>query len=80
MAFEKSKLFRYSSRYKKDFEEIELLGEGGFGCVYEVRNKLDGKRYAVKKIKLANFRPDDCLKVNCVVHFNCCLISQHILL
>jgi len=63
IAFEKSKLFQYSSRYKKDFEEIELLGEGGFGCVYEVRNKLDGKRYAVKKIRLANFRPDDCLKV-----------------
>ena len=43
--------------------------------MYEVRNKLDGKRYAVKKIRLANFRPDDCLKVNFVVNFNCCLIN-----
>lgn len=51
------------SRYKEEFEEIEMLGEGGFGSVFEARNKLDGKRYAIKKIKLANIHPDECLKV-----------------
>ncbi len=27
-----------SSRYRKDFEEKERLGEGGFGTVFRVRN------------------------------------------
>ncbi|KAF9969485.1 hypothetical protein BGZ73_008146 [Actinomortierella ambigua] len=40
------------SRYKSDFEEIEFLGRGGFGEVVKARNKLDGRFYAVKKIKL----------------------------
>ena len=60
----RSRLLCSSSRYKEEFEEIELLGEGGFGCVFEVRNKLDGRRYAIKKIKLTNFPPEDCLKVS----------------
>jgi serine/threonine protein kinase len=38
------------SRYKSDFEEIQLLGSGGFGAVYKVRNRLDGNYYAVKII------------------------------
>ncbi|KAF9920215.1 hypothetical protein BGZ65_011438, partial [Modicella reniformis] len=40
------------SRYKSDFEEIEFLGRGGFGEVVQARNKLDGRFYAIKKIKL----------------------------
>ncbi|KAF9926747.1 hypothetical protein FBU30_003741 [Linnemannia zychae] len=40
------------SRYKSDFEEIEFLGRGGFGEVVKARNKLDGRYYAIKKIKL----------------------------
>jgi alpha-tubulin suppressor-like RCC1 family protein len=40
------------SRYVKDFEEIECIGKGGFGSVYKVKNKLDDRYYAVKKIKL----------------------------
>eukprot|EP00835_Amoeboradix_gromovi_P003312 NODE_214_length_14327_cov_0.392325.p1 type:complete len:1407 gc:universal NODE_214_length_14327_cov_0.392325:9716-5496(-) len=42
----------HSSRYIKDFEEIALIGSGGFGTVHKVLNKLDGKYYAIKKIKL----------------------------
>eukprot|EP01132_Coremiostelium_polycephalum_P010766 gene10766-13183_t len=41
-----------ASRYSSDFEEIQLLGRGGFGQVVKVRNKLDGRYYAIKKIKL----------------------------
>lgn len=37
-------------RYKLDFDELETLGQGGFGTVVKARNKLDGRIYAIKKI------------------------------
>ncbi|RDB27411.1 eIF-2-alpha kinase GCN2 [Hypsizygus marmoreus] len=43
---------RYSSRWKTDFEELELLGKGAFGSVVKARNRLDGRIYAVKKVRL----------------------------
>ncbi|KAL3680389.1 hypothetical protein R1sor_023345 [Riccia sorocarpa] len=46
-----------SSRYSSDFEEISLLGKGGFGHVVLCMNKLDGRRYAMKKIKLKHKSP-----------------------
>jgi hypothetical protein len=39
-----------SSRYKSDFEELELIGRGGFGKVCKVINCLDRQQYAVKII------------------------------
>ncbi|MED6145686.1 hypothetical protein PIB30_027686, partial [Stylosanthes scabra] len=41
-----------SSRYLNDFEELQPLGHGGFGHVMLCKNKLDGRQYAVKKIRL----------------------------
>ncbi|XP_030527884.1 eIF-2-alpha kinase GCN2 isoform X3 [Rhodamnia argentea] len=41
-----------SSRYLNDFEELHTLGHGGFGHVVLCKNKLDGRQYAVKKIRL----------------------------
>lgn len=38
------------SRYLRDFEELGILGRGGFGSVYRVKHRLDGVEYAVKKI------------------------------
>ncbi|KAJ0093674.1 hypothetical protein Patl1_26367 [Pistacia atlantica] len=49
-----------SSRYLSDFEELEPLGHGGFGHVVLCKNKLDGRQYAVKKIRLK----DKSLQVN----------------
>ncbi|TDL16229.1 Serine/threonine-protein kinase [Rickenella mellea] len=43
---------RQVSRWKEDWEELELLGRGGFGSVLKARNKLDNRVYAVKKVKL----------------------------
>ncbi|KAJ1271678.1 hypothetical protein BS78_06G144600 [Paspalum vaginatum] len=41
-----------NSRYLNDFEELRSLGQGGFGRVTLCKNKLDGRQYAVKKIRL----------------------------
>ncbi|CAL1404688.1 unnamed protein product [Linum trigynum] len=41
-----------NSRYLSDFEELRPLGHGGFGHVVLCKNKLDGRQYAVKKIRL----------------------------
>ncbi|XP_075085700.1 eIF-2-alpha kinase GCN2 isoform X2 [Nicotiana tabacum] len=41
-----------NSRYLNDFEELQPLGQGGFGHVVLCKNKLDGRQYAVKKIRL----------------------------
>lgn len=36
-------------RYKKEFVELSLIGEGEFGMVYKCLNRLDGCIYAIKK-------------------------------
>jgi len=36
-------------RYRQDFKQGPLLGRGAFGSVHEVRGRLDGCRYAVKR-------------------------------
>ncbi|KAL8139636.1 hypothetical protein V2J09_005657 [Rumex salicifolius] len=46
-----------SSRYLSDFEELRSLGHGGFGYVVLCKNKLDGRQYAVKKIRLKDKNP-----------------------
>ncbi|KJX97831.1 PEK protein kinase [Zymoseptoria brevis] len=40
------------SRYLKDFDELGLLGKGGYGQVFHVRHRLDGRTYAVKKVPI----------------------------
>ena len=41
-----------ASRYKTDFIELGILGRGGGGEVVKVRNRLDRRIYAIKKIIL----------------------------
>lgn len=45
-----------SSRYENDFDEIEVLGVGGFGEVVKTRNKLDALLYAVKIVEMKHNR------------------------
>ncbi|SMR58627.1 unnamed protein product [Zymoseptoria tritici ST99CH_1A5] len=40
------------SRYLKDFDELGILGKGGYGQVFHVRHRLDGRTYAVKKVPI----------------------------
>jgi len=47
-----SYLSQHGSRYGTDFEEMGLLGQGGFGSVFRVLNRIDGMHYAVKKIRV----------------------------
>ena len=44
------------SRYQADFVELGVLGRGGGGEVVKVRNRLDRRTYAIKKIILESER------------------------
>ncbi|KAL0969528.1 hypothetical protein UPYG_G00228420 [Umbra pygmaea] len=44
----------YVSRYLTDFEPMQCLGRGGFGVVFQARNKVDDCHYAIKRIRLPN--------------------------
>ena len=46
----------FGSRYTQDFEELGILGKGGYGIVYQCRHKLDGVIYAVKKVPVSESR------------------------
>lgn len=37
------------SRYEIDFEHLGILGSGGFAVVFEARNRVDDKIYAIKR-------------------------------
>lgn len=43
----------YRSHYDSSFQQLRLLGKGGFGRVYHTYNIFDKKEYAVKKIPLS---------------------------
>ncbi|XP_058791921.1 eukaryotic translation initiation factor 2-alpha kinase-like [Phymastichus coffea] len=44
----------FQSRYLTDYEPIDCLGRGGYGVVFEARNKIDDCNYAIKRIALPN--------------------------
>lgn len=39
-------------RYQQDFEHMACLGSGAFGLVFQAKNKIDDRQYAVKRIRL----------------------------
>lgn len=49
--YEPPKDSRNVGRYERDFEEVGVIGKGGFGEVVKARNRLEGTFYAIKKIK-----------------------------
>ena len=42
----------FVSRYVQDYDPVSCLGAGGFGVVFEAKNKIDDVHYAVKRVKL----------------------------
>ncbi|KAI0635341.1 Serine/threonine-protein kinase [Trametes polyzona] len=62
---------KHASRWKEDWEELEILGRGGYGEVVKARNKIDGRIYAVKRIKLRNVQNDKIFReVNALSRLN----------
>ncbi|XP_014241196.1 eukaryotic translation initiation factor 2-alpha kinase [Cimex lectularius] len=49
-----NQIHEYVSRYLTDFEPVHCLGKGGFGIVFEAKNKIDDCHYAIKRIPLSN--------------------------
>jgi translation initiation factor 2-alpha kinase 3 len=49
---------QFASRYLSDFEPVQCLGKGGFGVVFESKNKIDDIHYAVKRIRLPEVEDD----------------------
>lgn len=39
----------FQSRYLTDFDTLQCLGKGGFGVVFEVKQKIDECHYAIKR-------------------------------
>ncbi|GMT36500.1 hypothetical protein PFISCL1PPCAC_27797 [Pristionchus fissidentatus] len=44
----------FKSIFLTDYEPVKILGRGGFGVVFEAKNKLDQCHYAVKRIAVGN--------------------------
>lgn len=44
--------FVCQSRFLHEFEEISAIGKGGFGQVVLAENRLDGRKYAIKRVGL----------------------------
>lgn len=42
----------HGSRLRNEFDILKILGKGGFGHVWKVKNKLDSRIYALKRIPL----------------------------
>lgn len=47
-----------TSRFRSDFCDPVLLGKGGFGSVFKVAHKIDGREYAIKRVKFAFKNPE----------------------
>ncbi|KAJ8970001.1 hypothetical protein NQ314_001430 [Rhamnusium bicolor] len=64
----------FSSRYVNDFDTVSCLGKGGFGLVFEVKQKIDECSYAIKRITLPNeyaFFFFNSLNQKCIPTFIC---------
>lgn len=51
-----SPTFTSQNRYQAEFWELKRLGKGGFGTVYHVKNYVDNRDYAIKKVPLDSKR------------------------
>jgi hypothetical protein len=50
------------NRHQSDFETMAFLGAGAFGQVFQVRNRIDGQLYALKRIRVDERRREKVLR------------------
>jgi eukaryotic translation initiation factor 2-alpha kinase 4 len=50
-------------RHRSEFEMLGTLGKGGFGVTFKVKNRVDGKIYALKRVYLGQALEDDVKRV-----------------
>ncbi|KAF2739879.1 kinase-like protein [Polyplosphaeria fusca] len=46
----------HTDRYAREFIELDMIGNGGYGKVYKVKHKLDNSFYAIKRIMVSEAR------------------------
>ncbi|XP_078071988.1 serine/threonine-protein kinase Nek6-like [Mustelus asterias] len=54
--------FKRRSFYRKSFDEIQIIGKGSFGSVYEVKHKIDNHTYAVKCVHMTKDLDEETIK------------------
>jgi serine/threonine protein kinase len=67
----------FTSRFAADFEVVGILGTGGYGIVFEVRDKLAGIPYAIKRIPISSSEKSKAKRV-CEVQMHANLYHEYI--
>ncbi|XP_048209081.1 interferon-induced, double-stranded RNA-activated protein kinase [Perognathus longimembris pacificus] len=74
----KGNKYTINNRFIESYEEIEQIGEGGFGRVFKAKHKIDGKTYVIKCVKFNDLKAVREVKalaqldhIN-IVHYYCC--------
>jgi len=69
---------KFINKYRNNFNEISLLGQGAYGSVYKVYHKLEKKKYAIKKIFFSKDLIDDNFNIFREVQLYCQLEHKNI--
>ena len=48
----KDQLVFFTGKFQKQFDDVSVLGKGGFGVVMKAKDRLEDKYYAIKKVRL----------------------------
>uniref|UniRef100_A0A8C6RE76 Interferon-induced, double-stranded RNA-activated protein kinase n=1 Tax=Nannospalax galili TaxID=1026970 RepID=A0A8C6RE76_NANGA len=73
--------YTIEERFVKHFEEIEEIGSGGFGQVFKAKHRIDGKTYAIKRVKYNTEKAEREVKVlaslnhDNIVHYHGCWVG-----
>ena len=62
-----------------NFEIIKDIGNGSFGIVFQVKRKIDGKIYALKRVNLKNLNPKERMNSLNEIRFLASISHQNII-